>query len=289
MSCSLPQISSERGRRHDPSRRPSHYKDYDPEALQQAVNSPLSPAAAAAEFGVPRSTVQDHRNSGGEQLDHRRYLQEGEEQQLLAWIFSTHAAGFPASDICVKQRALAIMEKAKRERHGDLDKWLANFKERHADALKQIRAKFRHPATEHALSREVLDQFYDRLEWYIVTYKLTAEQIFNMDETGTEMLGGKAKVWVPKDAREASVPGKPDKEHITIATTIRADGQVIPPLVLVKGEWGTIPKVWRLHGAPAGTRLAHTRKSPASCRSDSRFLGVQPRPGLRERPSMPGC
>lgn len=260
LDCSLENLSDSSTSGSPGDVRPSQYKQYSPEDRTEAKLSKQDPSETARQTGVPRTTILRDRKQAEERADTRRYLQAEHEEQLLAWILATYKAGFPASDRCVKEKAAAMMERLGVPRRGRMKKWLEEFKQRHSKQFHQIPLHYRHAAAEKALSEESLNEFYARLEWYIKKYKLTAQDIWNMDETGSEMLGSILKVWAPKNAHTATTKALKDKQHMTIVGTIRADGWCIPPLSIVKGTWKTIPRVWRFDGAPEGMRVAHTRK-----------------------------
>ena len=242
--------------------RPAHYRqNYTPDAMEAAVNSYLNPTAAARDYGVPRQTLTRHREQQQERADNRRYLQAEHEEQLVAWIVAAWKAGFPASDQCVIEKAVAMLDKLGERPTGKMRHWLEGFKQRHSDKLKKIGVQYRHKEAEQALSKESLDDFYGRLWYYIEKYSLTEREIWNMDETSCEMLGGKTKVWAPIHAKKAIMKATKDRQHMTICATVRADGFCIPPLSIVKGNWDTRAIVWRFEGSPEGTRVSFTRES----------------------------
>lgn len=253
----------------DPAVRATQYRQYSAEDLEAAVKSGLNPSEAASQFGVPRETINRHRQQQQERADNRRYFQAEHEEYLVAWIAAAWKAGFPPTPECVLQKAVAMLHKLGEEPAGSMRHWLHDFSERHSDKLKRISVQYRHKDADKGLSKQSLDDFYDRLYYYITKYKLTDKDIWNMDETGSESLGGEGKVYAPKSAKNAKMKATKDRQHMTICGTIRADGVCIPPLSIVKGKWNTVPRVWRFEGAPEGTRIAFTRESAVCMHSNS--------------------
>lgn len=174
-------------------------------------------------------------------------------------MFLSWRLGFPCTHDDLKAQACKFMRAAGKEPHGDMEHWLTSFLHRHADVTKQLHAQFRAPA-RYQVTQDALNDFYELVAKLIQHYKLRPEDIYNLDETGTEKLGHRVKVIVPKEAKEAIVCGASLDEHMTWLGTIRADGMVLPPLFIFKGSWKTIPRACRLTGAPEGSRVTYTRK-----------------------------
>ena len=77
-----------------------------------------------------------------------------------------------------------------------------------------LHAQFRSPA-RYQVTQDALNDFYDLVAKLILVYKVGPEHIYNLDETGTEKLGHRAKVIVPKEATEAIVCGASLDEHMS--------------------------------------------------------------------------
>lgn len=144
-----------------------------------------------------------------------------------------------------------------KEPRGKMDHWWEHFRQSHTEVAKLIHVQFRSPK-RFSLSPEAIDGFYNMVRDIVKKYNLTPERIYNLDETGTENLGGRAKALVPKQAKEAIACGFSVTEHVSNLTCIRADGMVMPPLYIFKGSYKTIPRAFRLDGAPEGSRVTYT-------------------------------
>lgn len=221
-----------------------------------------------------------------------RYLNDKQEDELIAWVFVTWRLGFPATEEHIKRQALALMQLAGRQPRGTMEHWWTHFRHKHAGVAKMIHAQFQSPR-RYQLSQDALNAFYDLVAHVVHEYKLTPERIFNLDETGTEKLGGRAKVMVPAHAEEARVCGLPLDDHMTVLTCVRCDGKVLPPLYIFKGNFKTVPRAWRLAGAPEGSRVTYTgvhRRVFPHEHSVLRACAVfQQRHSSRRQHSVPGC
>jgi hypothetical protein len=154
------------------------------------------------------------------------------------------------------------MKKRGREPLGKMDAWYDGFMERHKDFLKVMVTRKRSPAQIAAASKETLDGFYELFDAYVAKYNLTPARILNLDETGTEALGGRAKAVVPKQAHSAPLISAPQRDHMSILATIRADGQCLPLLYIFRGHYNTRPRVYRMTGCPEGSWTTYSREPP---------------------------
>jgi hypothetical protein len=165
--------------------------------------------------------------------------------------------GFPPSEADIKAQAIKFMALEGTQPHGKMDHWWEHLLHSHAEVVKLLRVQFRSPK-RFALSAEAIDGFYTMVADIVAKYELTPDRIYNLDETGTEQLGGRTKALVPHEATEAIACGYSVTEHVSNLTCIRADGYVMPPLYIFKGNYKTIPRAFRLAGAPEGSRVTYT-------------------------------
>jgi len=87
---------------------------------------------------------------------------------------------------------------------------------------------------------------------------LTADKIYNMDETGFNIIPRLQKVLAAKNSRQVHKIANVDThEHVSVCTTISADGSYIPPLFIFKGS-RVVANL--LQGAPRDSVIAFTEK-----------------------------
>ena len=87
-------------------------------------------------------------------------------------------------------------------------------------------------------------------------HSLTADQIWNMDETGFSLSSRLQYVLSKKNTRNVSkVAASSTTDHISAVTTISAAGTFIPPLIIYTGK-RVIENL--LDGAPSGTVMGFT-------------------------------
>lgn len=231
-------------------RRRGQYQQYTPAQLAAAVydhlHKNLTLEEAAELHQVPVSTVADHarKERKGERVKRAgspTTLTFAEELAIVSWCLAMAALGFPASKTTVRNKASQIAAKrgkSFRSRSGRAgQKWWIGFRRRWKTQL-TIRKPSRATREHSAFTRCELDSWYERLWAVIQEHSIKPEDIWNLDETGLEQKGGRERVLVAAGARHAKATLTELREHVTILSCIRSNGQRLPPLWLFKGKEG---------------------------------------------------
>jgi hypothetical protein len=217
---------------------------------------------ASREYDVPRTTLRRRRNGA---TTHRQAhasqqaLDIGEEEALIAYIQRCESQGFPIRHRMLKTMAEYLIQK----RCGDPrrrtlsvrvlgHKWTYNFIKRHP-FLKSLISRPLEQSRAKACTRENLLKWFDMFKHTMDKYKIQLENIYNIDETGFQM-GATSRSYVIIDKRSGGYghSGSGSKgENITAIETSCADGTVLPPFIIFKGEhlqstWysGDAPQDW---------------------------------------------
>jgi hypothetical protein len=115
-------------------------------------------------------------------------------------------------------------------------KWIEGFKRRNSD-ISTLVGKRIASERHNGATREVLKAHFDRFKRVIDDYAVKRENIWNMDETGTQ-LGASIATKVLGDARKKStLVKKPNEtEWVSVVECISAAGRLIKPLIIFKGK-----------------------------------------------------
>ncbi|CAG8432881.1 4710_t:CDS:2 [Diversispora eburnea] len=102
----------------------------------------------------------------------------------------------------------------------------------------------------------IINDYFKKLQIIIQEHSLTADCIWNMDETGFALSPKIQKVLSKKGARQVhKISHGNVNDHISVAPTILAAGEYVPPLIIYKCIH-MIPGL--LTGAPAGSVMGFT-------------------------------
>ncbi len=210
----------------------------------EAIFSGMTLSKAAQMYGIPKSTLFDHkigRVLPGAKSGHPTILTEEEEEELVSFVIECCEIGYLKS----RQDVLAMAQKVVTKRiliPYDLSNgWWQGFCRRHTIlTLKMATSLFISRAK--APSPESLKFYYSLLEQILMKYGLTndAALIFNMDESGFPLDPKPLKgVFVRGEKNPCSVSSG-NKAQITVVGCVSAGGIVWPrktmPPSLAVGE-----------------------------------------------------
>lgn len=254
--------------------RASKRKQWSDESMigaMQAVADGLSITAAAREYGVPRTTLQDRvlgKVPHGKKPGPKRYLNELEEKKLSEFLVETAAVGYGKS----RAEIMAIAEKTVKKKAEETpttedttkkglrkDKithgWFDSFMKRHpylslrkgdATAIDRM----------NAVTPAAINHYFDLLKEVLDKYKLMQYpgQIYNVDETGLAYEHRPQKIVTLKGQQKVRCCTTSNKSQTTVVACVNAIGQAIPPYVIYDAK--TLNPGWMQGGVP-GT--AYTR------------------------------
>lgn len=190
----------------------------------------------------------------------------------MAWIVVCGSLGWPPTKriILAKAKQLATAKGLQFFTRNGLPgrSWWLAFRARNKQVIKMKRARKRTLAQADAATPENINSYFDALEAQIKTHGLTADRIFNLDETGIDRLaasGGQVAVSAEQRATQAICTDF--RQHVSVVTCVCGDGSVIPPLFIFKGVEGLPPRKDWLKGSPEGSQYTQTGESsrrPAS-------------------------
>ena len=220
--------------------RPNKYCSYNPRSLEKALNAVLynglKVSRAAVDYGIPRSTLDDHvkgRVIPGSRSGPATLLTPSEEAELANFLLKTAEIGYPYSRL----QAIALVERilqsrgqsrARKVTHG----WWSSFSRRHKELSLKVSSSLS-LARAKASSAESLSKYFTTLQETLQESKLIDEPglIYNMDESGFP-LEPKPPKTIHKRGENPYHLSKGTKQQVTVVACVNATGQYIPPMVV---------------------------------------------------------
>jgi DDE superfamily endonuclease/Tc5 transposase DNA-binding domain len=204
---------------------------------------------ASQKLGISRSTLA-HRQNGRQSraVSHQssQNLSEAEEDALAKWISTSTVTGIPPSYVMIRQ----IAEHIRHHRVANVNDafiehvsypplgkhWVSNFMKRHPQ-FKATYARRIEAARLEQSTEENVKKWLDAVSSTLQDNDIRPCNVYNMDETGFNigaMQAGRVVVDMTRNVNYKKHPGR--QEWVTVVESICADGTVIPPLVIFKGE-----------------------------------------------------
>ena len=178
----------------------------------------------------------------------RRWLGDGEEDIVIAFIAEMADRGFPLSHAWLKEHINSIC----RARLGDKfplegvgQNWTYRFAQRNAEKIKIARSRPLEDKRRHAANPHMNDAWWKLLGETIDKYNIKPHNIYGTDEVGIQAQGGGEREYV-FGAHKKAAPYQQHagtRDNITVIVTICADGTSTPPAAIFKGnayqvKWG---------------------------------------------------
>lgn len=262
-----------------PPTKPISKRRYSQDDLQQAMDmvrrEGVSIAAAAKNFGIPKSTLQD-KLSGKYAIDAKMgrpsVLTPQEEKHISDWVISIAKAGFP---ICKEQLVASVAKIIKELNRPNCfvdsvpgEKWLALFLNRNP----QIAERVSQPLTTSRanVTEAKIRAWFVEIKNYVKEKGLESvfenpKRIFNADETAFFLCPKGNKVLAKKGEKTIhSQTGNDEKECLTVLVTANADGEIAPPMVVYPYERipaaiaNSYPDSWGLGKSETGWMTGET-------------------------------
>ena len=193
---------------------------------------------AANTFDVPFATLQGRikgRHSHSKGHESQRILTEAEEHSLIDWCINESQKGRAWTRLDLRRRVYQMKARTPSE------KWAQRFLTQHPQ-LDPARAHPLDPKRARAFNPKTVNRFFDLLEEVVQEYQIPVENIYNTDEKGLQLGGGK------KASTTQRIFAKGDKHKyvlkndslllITIIETASADGEAGPPCIIFPKSTG---------------------------------------------------
>lgn len=195
----------------------------------------------ALEYGLPPQTLRDAVPRGGpaKRPGPSTILTAEEENEIVGYCLNMQKLGFGLTKPAVNTMIMEILRNNPRP-HSFKDKPGKALWERFMRDHKEL--SFRVPqeltAARAAKSNPlVIQNHFAELQRIIRDNNLSAERIWNMDESGFSVSSRLQKVLAQKNSRQVhKIATRNSIEHLSVCPTISAAGAFIPPLLIYKGS-----------------------------------------------------
>lgn len=212
-------------------------------ALELAIDAlndgeTCSVAAAAREFGIPRTTLisrlQGHQNIRAGHQNQQRMTPE-QEEAFSDWIPEEDASGAPPSHTRAREMASRILCM-----NGDTapigKRWIQNFLKRNPRVSSVVGRKIEAPRAK-AGTQEQVGNYLKLFDETRKRLRIETENIYNMDETGIALgLCTNTQVLASSKKKKTYYKSPENREWVSIIETISASGRKLRCLTIFKGK-----------------------------------------------------
>ena len=216
-----------------------------------------------------------------------QYLLNTEEDALVTLISEraineASIGRSPVRRIAAEMRSMRLQ----REVAPPSKRWYQNFRNRHRDVFKQVRAEVKEFARADAERADEIKEWYAVLNGLYEKHKYKPHQIFAADESGLDgEAGSREKVLVPYNVARGYQIGGALRQHVSLLHICHAAGESLPPIFAFEGVWYQ-PAL--LNGTPAGARLVmqangYFEKDPMLGIIEHMFVYMDSRPDLYKK------
>ncbi|SJX62091.1 related to transposase [Sporisorium reilianum f. sp. reilianum] len=140
--------------------------------------------------------------------------------------------------------------------------WLQSFLLQHPE-LKSTWSQCLENAHVRGTDKQTILEWFSRFQEIIMEYRISSNNIFNMDETGFVFgLGSSQHVIMPGGDPAGWFKAQPgNHQNATVIEAISSGGQVLLPLIITKGKLHTVGEQWHMEDILA---TWHFSKGPSS-------------------------
>lgn len=233
------------------SKRSSKRRLYSDETLKEAVNRVVEHGEkrckVSAESNIPVRTLAKYIKKAkmGETIESSSAVRRGTkpmfpkelEDDLVAWAIGMQRTGYPVSrkDLLLKANTMRnTIQRSSRQHSPVSTGWLQRFLNR--NPILTTRSCQPISRARNEASEGCLKTFFNSVMNAVVTHKLTAEQIFNMDETAMECKGSTRRVIACKGSKNVWGKTANPSFHLTFVAAINAAGFSLPPFLIMPGQ-----------------------------------------------------
>ncbi len=216
--------------------RPSTYRQWSDLAMREAmeaVYSGMSVCKASELYGIPRTTLNDHksgRKQPGVKPGPRPILSSLEERDLVKFLLTSADIGYGRTKKDVLNIVSRLLARRGVER-SVTNGWWNKFICRHPLLATRTPATLS-VSRARASTRECIDSYFNLLETTLQETGLTdyPALYFNMDETGFAFDPKSNKTIHIRGEKNAFCISSGSKAQVTVIACVSAAGQAIPPL-----------------------------------------------------------
>lgn len=242
-------------------------------AAVAAIQGGMKIKRAAINFNIPRSTLQRHAWSGNtvKRLGRKSFLTDAQETELCSRIFRLAEIGMPLTSKILRRSVYTFCSEnnvpfppTKHNSSMVGRKWLKLFLRRHPEVARR-KSQNVNPARAAKLNRFIVEDYFKTLRTVMAELDVMdkPQLIFNMDEKGCQLTIHKEPVILTrKGIKRVPFVAPEHAENVTVVSCGNAIGQIIPPVVLFKGQRN---KPEFSDNLPPGCKAFMTAKGSMTC------------------------
>jgi len=220
-------------------------KRYDSEELQDAVTmhkTGVKMRNILAKYPhIPRRTIYDYINRDKNGLELRKpgpkpILTEAMESDLHSWIVGMQTQGYPISRHMLLVKANEIYREmyGRTRSVGSLTaSWIQKFLSRHPTLCLRVSQVIKRARAEVDVNG--IRGFFWEVVRHVAERQLTADQVFNMDETAFGQQVQSKKVIAVKGSKNCWSKSANTSSHVTVVGCGSATGFMVPPAFITEG------------------------------------------------------
>ncbi|KAF0729643.1 hypothetical protein AaE_009356 [Aphanomyces astaci] len=156
------------------------------------------------------------------------------EADLVAWIGAMQQNGYPPSRQAVLVKATQMLRRIDPLQTALTSGWYKKFRARHKDLTNRVAQVI--SRARNSVDEAGVDRMFNSVHKTVIENKLTADRIFNMDETAFASRRKSSTVIALKGSQNVWAKTVSPSFHLSIVACVSASGNIMPPLFLFPGE-----------------------------------------------------
>lgn len=199
-------------------------------------NSKPNIAKLAREFAVPESRLRARAKGRATRSDRaavNQRLTDAEEAALCRYLDVLEEAGLYARQRDITRVANSILWRRDETELPVSPAWATRFQKRHPQYFIRSQRALDIERKE-AHNRKDIEIFFERWEAILKKYSVLPTDTYNFDETGFRIGMGRHQKIITRDPKaKVYIESSTNRDYVTVVETISADGNTIPPMVIM--------------------------------------------------------
>ena len=214
-------------------------------AIEDRINEALSSidletktnlSKLAKEYAVPYSRLRQRAKGRANRFSRTPVnyrLTETEEAALCRYLDVMEEAGLYARQHHIERVANSILSRRPEPELPVSPAWSTRFLKRHPEYFVRTQRPLDIERKE-AHNRKDIEEFYERWDRIVKKYAIAPADIYNFDETGFRIGIGRHQKIITRDPKARPyIESSTNRDYVTVVETISADGDTIPPMVIM--------------------------------------------------------
>ncbi|KAF0711074.1 hypothetical protein AaE_012276 [Aphanomyces astaci] len=178
------------------------------------------------------------------------------EEDLVAWIGAMQQDGHPPDRQAVLVKATQLLRKVDPSQAALTSGWYKRFRQRHPKLTRRMAQVISH--ARNYVDLAAVERLFETMSETIAKNGLTADRIFNMDETAFASRKKGSTVIALKGSQNVWAKTVTPNFHLSIVACVSASGSILPPLFLFPGE--TVERILSAECSVEGATISTSPK-----------------------------